>query len=70
MVKRGLKSNTLNKDEIKEKLLNNNYYRLSGYSLTIRSKDVFYPDASFEKFFEIFDCDAEMRNILFAAFRK
>ena len=70
LVERGLKSVYLTENEIKNKLLNNNYYRMSGYSLTLRNNDVFNSDASFEKFFEIYDCDAEMRNIIFGALQK
>lgn len=67
LINRGLKLGKWTENEVKEKLLNNNYYRLSGYSLTIRNDDIFDVDATFEKFFEIYDCDNEMRNILFKA---
>lgn len=67
LVSRGLKLGKLTEDEVKEKLLYNNYYRLSGYSLTIRNNDIFDADATFDKFFEIYDCDTEMRSILFKA---
>lgn len=46
-------------------LLHNNYYRVSGYSLTLRTNDVFHIGASFDDIVKIYECDTEMRNILF-----
>lgn len=45
-------------------LLRNNYYRVSGYSLTLRSHDVFYEDASFQNIIDIYNFDYELRHIL------
>ena len=45
-------------------LLENNYYRVSGYSLTLRKGDKFYPNATFEKLIQIYECDQEVRNTI------
>lgn len=42
----------------------NNYYRVSGYSLTLRSHDVFYPSASFQNIVDIYAFDHDLRHIL------
>lgn len=42
----------------------NNYYRVSGYSLTLRSHDVFYPSASFQNIVDIYEFDHDLRHIL------
>mgnify|MGYP004480169581 FL=1 len=42
----------------------NNYYRVSGYSLTLRSHDVFYPSASFQNIVDIYVFDHDLRHIL------
>jgi len=42
-------------------LLNNNYYRLSGYSLTLRRNDIFFDDATLDTFIEIYEADMRMR---------
>ena len=34
-------------------LLKNNYYRISGYSLTLRNQDTFYPSATFQNIMDI-----------------
>lgn len=47
-----------------EFLLRNNYYRVSGYSLTLRSHDVFRPQASFQNIMDIYNFDHELRHIL------
>lgn len=54
------------KDEAlaKEFLLKNNYYRISGYSLTLRRNDVFSPAATFENIVDIYSFDQEFRHIL------
>lgn len=45
LASRGL---TINKrEDAKRFLLYNNYYRVSGYSLTLRNNDVFYKEATF-----------------------
>lgn len=48
----------------KEFLRRNNYYRVSGYSLTLRSHDVFSPNASFQNIIDIYEFDHELRHIL------
>lgn len=45
-------------------LTRNNYYRVSGYSLTLRKNDVFDKNAAFENIIEIYECDHELRHIL------
>lgn len=45
-------------------LIRNNYYRVSGYSLTLRKNDVFDKNASFENIMDIYECDHELRHIL------
>lgn len=51
-------------DEAKEFLRKNNYYRVSGYSLTLRSHDVFSKTATFQNIVDIYECDHELRYIL------
>lgn len=50
--------------EAKEFLLHNNYYRISGYSLTLRKNDVFSKNATFQNIIDIYDFDHELRHIL------
>lgn len=45
-------------------LLHNNYYRVSGYSLTLRDHDVFFPNARFENIIDIYEFDRKLRHIL------
>ena len=45
-------------------LLRNNYYRVSGYSLTLRNHDVFYPKASFQNIMDIYLFDHEFRHLI------
>lgn len=45
-------------------LLCNNYYRISGYSLTLRKNDVFSPTATFQNIMDIYNFDRELRNLL------
>lgn len=45
-------------------LLRNNYYRVSGYSLTLRNHDVFNPSASFQNIIDIYEFDHNLRHIL------
>lgn len=52
------------KTAAKEFLLRNNYYRVSGYSLTLRDHDVFFDSATFQNIIDIYECDHEMRHIL------
>lgn len=47
-----------------EFLLRNNYYRVSGYSLTLRSHDVFAPSATFQNIIDIYEFDHNLRHIL------
>ena len=45
-------------------LLRNNYYRISGYSLTLRKHDVFYQTATFQNIIDIYNFDHELRHVL------
>ena len=49
---------------VKEFLLNNNYYRISGYSLTLRKNDVFSKTATFQNIIDIYSFDQELRHIV------
>ena len=53
-----------NETHAREFLLRNNYYRISGYSLTLRNHDVFYPNASFQNIVDIYSFDHELRHLL------
>lgn len=56
---------TIEDDDLaKEFLLKNNYYRISGYSLTLRRNDVFSPSATFQNIVDIYSFDQEFRHIL------
>ncbi|MBP3886362.1 MAG: Abi family protein [Cellulosilyticum sp.] len=58
---------TINDDEIDKArsfLLNNNYYRISGYTLTLRSNDKFYDNATLDNVIQIYNCDKRMRHII------
>lgn len=59
---RGL--NIPNKEEAGLFLQRNNYYRISGYSLTLRSQDVFTPTATFQNIVDIYEFDHNLRHIL------
>ena len=48
----------------KQFLYQNNYYRVSGYSLTLRKHDVFAKSATFQNIVDIYDFDHELRHIL------
>ena len=48
----------------KQFLYQNNYYRVSGYSLTLRKHDVFTKSATFQNIIDIYDFDHELRHIL------
>ena len=54
------------KDEAdaKDFLLRNNYYRVSGYSLTLRKNDVFAKSATFQNIEDIYNFDHEFRHII------
>lgn len=48
----------------KDFLLRNNYYRVSGYSLTLRKDDAFFESATFQNIIDIYNFDHELRHIL------
>lgn len=43
----------------------NNYYRISGFSLTLRNHDVFYPSVTMQNIMDIYNFDHEFRTIIF-----
>ena len=45
-------------------LYRNNYYRISGYSLTLRSHDAFSHGANFQDIVDIYEFDRALRHIL------
>ena len=49
-------------EELKKFLLNNNYYRISGYTLTLRQNDLFYENASFDNIKQIYQFDKRLRH--------
>ena len=51
-------------DSAAEFLLYHNYYRVSGYSLTLRKDDVFYESATMQGIIDIYEFDHELRHIL------
>lgn len=53
-----------NRQQAAEFLLRNNYYRVSGYSLTLRSHDKFGKQATFQNIMDIYEFDHELRHIL------
>jgi len=53
-----------NEDEAREFLIRNNYYRISGYSLTLRDHDEFFPVATFKNVMDIYQFDHDLRHIL------
>ena len=50
--------------QTKDFLLHNNYYRISGYSLTLRKNDVFSKSANFQNIIDIYNFDHELRHII------
>lgn len=54
----------VDKSAAQEFLIRNNYYRFSGYTLTMRSNDVFEPGSDIMKALDIYVMDREMRNLL------
>lgn len=50
--------------EAKDFLLRHNYYRVSGYSLTLRKDDVFAESATFQNIEDIYNFDHEFRHII------
>lgn len=59
---RGLTIN--DETQAREFLLHNNYYRISGYSLTLRKNDTFSKSATFQNIIDIYHFDHELRHIL------
>ena len=56
---------TITDDEkAKDFLLRNNYYRISGYSLTLRKNDQFSKTATFQNIVDIYNFDHELRHII------
>ena len=53
-----------NEEKAKKFLMRNNYYRVSGYSLTLRSHDIFYSSANFQNIIDIYEFDHKLRHIL------
>ena len=51
-------------ERAKSFLLRNNYYRISGYTLTLRHNDVFIKNASFQDIEDIYNFDLELRHLL------
>ena len=51
-------------EKAKQFLLRNNYYRISGYSLTLRKNDTFSKSASFQNIVDIYSFDHELRHII------
>lgn len=54
----------INEDVAKTFLLYNNYYRISGYSLTLRKNNVFFPNATFQNIIDIYNFDHDLRHLL------
>ncbi len=48
----------------KDFLINHNYYRVSGYSLTLRKDDVFFENANFQNIIDIYSFDHELQALL------
>ncbi len=68
-----LKSRKLTVDDeaaAKQFLLKNNYYRISGYTLTLRDHDEFFPGTTFQNIIDIYSFDAVLRNILLGYIEK
>lgn len=59
---RGLIINNI--EDAKDFLYKNNYYRISGYSLTLRNQDLFFKTAEFQNIVDIYEFDHELRHIL------
>ncbi len=53
-----------NEEKAADFLMRNNYYRVSGYSLTLRNHDVFSKSATFQNIIDIYSFDHELRHIL------
>lgn len=61
---RGVNINDTDIDMAIDFLLRNNYYRISGYSLTLRDHDVFYEGVTFQNIIDIYNFDHELRHVL------
>ncbi|NLM51516.1 MAG: Abi family protein [Firmicutes bacterium] len=61
---RGLRISDSEYEIAKQFFLNNNYYRISGYSLTLRKNDKFYNNASLKVLMQIYEADRCMRHLL------
>ena len=62
LISRGL--NIEDKEAAKSFLYKNNYYRVSGYTLTLRKHDIFFSGVSFSNVEDIYNFDYEFRHIL------
>lgn len=51
-------------NQARDFLMKNNYYRISGYSLTLRDHDKFFSSACFQNIVDIYLFDHELRHIL------
>lgn len=57
LISRGVNIKEEDKESAKDFLLKNNYYRISGYSLTLRNHDVFYDNVTFQNIIDIYNFD-------------
>lgn len=64
LVTRGVNIKDEDRESAKDFLLKNNYYRISGYSLTLRNHDVFYDNVTFQNIVDIYNFDHKLRHIL------
>lgn len=53
-----------NTEIAKNFLLQNNYYRISGYTLSMRNNNKFFEDVSFENIIDIYNFDIKFRNVI------
>lgn len=53
-------------DDAKEFLMKNNYYRISGYTLSLRKNDIFSPNTTFANVKDIYHFDSQLRNKVLA----
>lgn len=64
LISRGVDIKEEDRESAKDFLLKNNYYRISGYSLTLRNHDVFYDNVTFQNIIDIYNFDHKLRHIL------
>lgn len=64
LLSRGLNISDI--EQASDFLLHNNYYRISGYSLALRSHDVFHENASLQNIIDIYTFDHKLRHLLLA----